>query len=109
MIPADQKDSATTARLINILRTGEVDVEEATSASRRMASTTRAEVISCGSAQPYGGFAKTLLEIQEYPNIPNIRAVLFSVPMTSPRRRSHCCLVSLHFLSTIRSLSQPAR
>lgn len=70
VIPAEQTDSATTARLINILRTGEVEVEKATSGFDA-----DGKHYSIGSyivplAQPYGGFAKTLLEVQEYPNIP---------------------------------------
>jgi hypothetical protein len=70
IIPSEQTDLAATARLINILRTGEVDVERATSDFD-----VDGKHYSGGSyivqlAQPYGGFAKTLLEIQDYPNIP---------------------------------------
>jgi hypothetical protein len=70
VIPAEQRDSATTARLINILRTGDVDVEKASSDFDA-----DGKHFSSGSyvvqlAQPFGGFAKTLLEIQDYPNIP---------------------------------------
>src|ERR1700723_179189 len=69
VIPAEQTDSAVTARLINILRTGDVDVEKASSDFDA-----EGKHYSSGSyivrlAQPYGGFAKTLLEIQDYPNI----------------------------------------
>jgi Zinc carboxypeptidase len=70
VIPADQKDSATTARLINILRTGEVDVEEATSGFDADGKHYPSGSYIVRLAQPYGGFAKTLLEIQDYPNIP---------------------------------------
>jgi len=70
VIPAEQTDSATTARLINILRTGEVEVEKASAEfdadGRHYASGSYVVQL----AQPYGGFAKTLLEIQNYPNIP---------------------------------------
>jgi hypothetical protein len=70
VIPAEQTDSATTARLINILRIGDVEVEKATADFD-----VDGKHYSSGSyivplAQPYGGFAKTLLEIQNYPNIP---------------------------------------
>jgi hypothetical protein len=70
VIPAEQTDAATTARLINILRIGDVEVEKATADFDA-----DGKHYSNGSyivplAQPYGGFAKTLLEIQNYPNIP---------------------------------------
>jgi hypothetical protein len=70
VIPANQVDSATTARLINILRTGDVEVEKAASDFD-----VDGKHYSSGSyivqlSQPYGNFAKTLLEIQDYPNIP---------------------------------------
>jgi hypothetical protein len=70
VIPAEQTDPATTARLINTLRTGAVEVEKADAAFDA-----DGQHYSRGSyivrlAQPYGGFAKTLLEIQHYPNIP---------------------------------------
>src|SRR6202453_774160 len=70
VIPAEQTDPATTARLINILRTGDVEVEKASTDF-----SADGKQYSSGSyivqlAQPYGGFAKTVLEIQNYPNIP---------------------------------------
>jgi hypothetical protein len=69
VVPADQSDPATTARLINTLRIGAVEVEQ-----------TSADFDAGGNhygkgsyivrlAQPNGSFAKTLLEIQHYPNI----------------------------------------
>jgi len=70
VIPAEQADSATTARLINILRTGDVDVEKATSDFDEDGKHYSSGSYIVKLAQPYGGFAKTLLEIQEYPNIP---------------------------------------
>jgi hypothetical protein len=70
IIPANQQDPATTARLVNTLRIGDVKVERA-----REAFDADGEHYPAGSyivrlAQPYGNFAKTLLEVQEYPNIP---------------------------------------
>ena len=70
VIPAEQTDTATTARLINILRTGEVEVEEATSGFDADGKHYSSGSYIVRLAQPYGGFAKTLLEIQNYPNIP---------------------------------------
>ena len=70
VVPAEQTDSATTARLINTLRIGAVDVDQADADFDA-----NGKHYSRGSyivrlAQPYGAFAKTLLEIQHYPNIP---------------------------------------
>jgi hypothetical protein len=70
VIPAEQTDSATTARLINILRTGEVEVEQASAGFDADGKHYSAGSYVIPLAQPYGGFAKTLLEIQDYPNIP---------------------------------------
>ena len=70
VIPAEQTDSATTARLMNILRTSEVEVEKATSGFDADGKHYSSGSYIVQLAQPYGGFAKTLLEVQEYPNIP---------------------------------------
>ncbi len=70
VIPANQTDSATTARLINILRTGEIEVERATADFEADGKHYSSGSYIVQLAQPYGGFAKTLLEIQDYPNIP---------------------------------------
>jgi hypothetical protein len=70
VIPAEQADTAVTARLINILRIGEVDVEQAAADFDADGKHyTRGSYI-IPLAQPYGGFARTLLEVQNYPNIP---------------------------------------
>jgi hypothetical protein len=69
VIPAEQTDSAVTARLINILRTGDVDVEKASSDFDADGKHYSSGSYIVRLAQPYGGFAKTLLEIQDYPNI----------------------------------------
>jgi Zinc carboxypeptidase len=70
VIPAEQTDSAVTARLINILRTGDVQVEKATADFDAGGKHYSSGSYIVELAQPYGGFAKTLLEIQDYPNIP---------------------------------------
>jgi hypothetical protein len=70
VLPAEQADSATTARLVNILRTGDVEVEKATSDFDADGKHYSRGSYIVQLAQPYGGFAKTLLEVQEYPNIP---------------------------------------
>jgi hypothetical protein len=70
VIPPDQTDSAVTARLINILRTGGVDVEKATADFEADGKHYGRGSYIVVLAQPYGNFAKTLLEVQDYPNIP---------------------------------------
>jgi hypothetical protein len=69
VIPVEQNDSATTARLINTLRIGAVDVEQATADFDADGKHYSRGSYIVQLAQPYGGFAKTLLEIQHYPNI----------------------------------------
>ncbi len=69
VIPAKQLDPGATARMVNILRTGGVEVTQASAAF-----TAGGRQYGAGSyvvvlAQPYGPFAKTLLETQRYPNI----------------------------------------
>ncbi|WP_213806684.1 M14 metallopeptidase family protein [Granulicella sp. dw_53] len=69
VIPSEQSDPASTARLISILRRGEVEIKQASTDFDA-----GDQHFSKGSyivplAQPYGAFAKTLLEVQNYPNI----------------------------------------
>src|ERR1700677_3572760 len=70
VIPAQQTDPATTARLITTLRIGGVEVEKATADFDADAKHYASGSYIVQLAQPYGGFAKTVLEIQNYPNIP---------------------------------------
>jgi hypothetical protein len=70
VIPAEQTDSAVTARLINILRTGGVEVEKATADFEADGKHYGRGSYIVVLGQPYGNFAKTLLEVQDYPNIP---------------------------------------
>src|ERR1700722_13865682 len=69
VVPADQSDPATTARLINTLRIGAVDVEQASADFDAGGNHSAKGSYIIRLAQPYGSFAKTLLEIQHYPNI----------------------------------------
>ncbi|MGO4209320.1 M14 metallopeptidase family protein [Terriglobus sp. YAF25] len=69
VIPVEQVDAASTARLLSILRRGEVGIKKALSdfdADGKHFSK-GSYVIALG--QPYGAFAKTLLETQQYPAI----------------------------------------
>jgi hypothetical protein len=69
VVPAQQDDPATTAKLINALRIGAVDVEQATADFDAGGNRYSKGSYIVRLAQPYGSFAKTLLEIQHYPNI----------------------------------------
>ncbi len=69
VIPAEQVDAAAAYRLLSILHRGEVEITQAAADFEA-----EGQHFSKGSyvvvlAQPYGAFAKTLLEDQEYPNI----------------------------------------
>jgi hypothetical protein len=69
VVPSEQRDHAATARLINILRFGLVEVQQATAGfdadGKHFAK--GSYVVSLN--QPYSAFAKTLLEIQHYPDL----------------------------------------
>lgn len=69
VIPAEQTDSATVARLVNTLHIGDVEVERATSDFDADGKHYASGSYIVQLAQPYGAFAKTLLEVQKYPNI----------------------------------------
>lgn len=69
VIPAEQVDAAAVTRLLSILHRGEVEIKQASADFEA-----DGQHFSRGSyivvlGQPYGAFAKTLLEIQHYPNI----------------------------------------
>ncbi|MFI7517930.1 M14 family zinc carboxypeptidase [Micromonospora globbae] len=69
IVPADQRDPFATYELLTVLRTGEVEIEQATAPF-----TANGKRYDAGSwiiryAQPYGRFAKTLLEVQHYPDL----------------------------------------
>jgi hypothetical protein len=69
VVPSDQTDPVVTARLINTLRTGDVEVQRATAPF-----TANGQQFAAGSyivplGQPFAAFAKSVLEIQHYPNI----------------------------------------
>jgi len=70
VIPAEQTDPAAAARLVNILRTGAVEVQQATADFDAGGHHYSSGSYIVPLGQPYGSFAKTLLEVQHYPNIP---------------------------------------
>ncbi len=69
ILPAGQTDPASVARLVNILRTGDNEVEQASSNFDAEGKHYAKGSYIVRLGQPYGNFAKTLLEVQDYPNI----------------------------------------
>ena len=69
VLPAAQRDPYEAYELLNILRIGEVEIHQA-----KAPFTAHGRQYSAGSwviklAQPYGAFAKTMLERQQYPDL----------------------------------------
>jgi hypothetical protein len=69
VIPAEQTDPVVAARLVNTLRTADVEVQRA-----KVPFTANGQQFSGGSyivllGQPFAAFAKSVLEVQHYPNI----------------------------------------
>jgi len=69
VIPSDQADPVVTARLVNTLRTADVEVQRATApfTANGQQFATGSYIVPLG--QPFAAFAKSVLEIQHYPNI----------------------------------------
>ena len=67
--PPAQRDPFATHELLDILRTGEVEIQQAKARvqGRRQGLPAGSWVIK--PAQPYGAFAKTMLERQGYPDL----------------------------------------
>lgn len=69
LIPEKQRDLSTTLKMMEVLMLGGVEIHRAensfTADDRQYAAGTFIVFL----AQPYGGFAKTLLEVQKYPEI----------------------------------------
>ena len=68
--PDAQRDPAATARLVNTLLTGANEVEQATADFTADGKSYKQGSYIMKLAQPYGAFGKSILEIQDYPSIP---------------------------------------
>src|SRR6202167_2250121 len=69
VIPPDQRDPVVATRLVNLLRTAAVEVEQAQSSFVADDTTWPAGSYIVRLDQPNRGFAKTVLEIQHYPDL----------------------------------------
>lgn len=106
VIDERQRDPYETYRLLEILELGDVEIHRA-----RTRFTAGGRDYGAGSwvvplNQPYGAFAKTMLEIQEYPDCATTLAALPFRPMTSPGILSGTSWVSRWTRST--SPSKPS-
>lgn len=69
VIPAGQKNQVGLAYLLRILTTGDVEVHHSLSAFEADGRVFPAGSFVIPTGQPYGSFAQTMLEIQEYPDL----------------------------------------
>jgi hypothetical protein len=69
VIAAGQRDPYETFELLDILRTGDVEIHQAKAAFKAGGKDYRAGSWVIKTAQPYGAFAKTMLERQKYPDL----------------------------------------
>jgi hypothetical protein len=69
VIPIDQRDLSTAVKMLKVLKLGAVEIHRATNAFVVDGFEYPAGSFIVYMAQPYGGFAKTLMEKQVYPEI----------------------------------------
>ena len=69
VIPANQNDPGAAKKMLDTLSFGEVEVERASAAFTADGKNYPAGSYVISMHQPYSGYAKTLLEVQHYPNL----------------------------------------
>ena len=69
VVPAAQRDPFETFELLDILHIGEVEIHQAKAAFKAGGKDYAAGSWVIKTAQPYGAFAKTMLERQKYPDL----------------------------------------
>jgi len=69
IIPEKQRDLSATLKMMEVLMLGRVEIHRASSPFSADGHQYPANTFIVFLAQPYGGFAKTLLEVQTYPEI----------------------------------------
>jgi hypothetical protein len=69
VIPAQQRDPFETYELLDIMKRGDVEIDQASTAFTAGSTTYAAGSYVIRLAQPYGAFAKTMLERQQYPDL----------------------------------------